>query len=271
MEFEKVKQELCKRSGLEKHEVHTFLLDYFECTDTYQYPQMISMEEYEDIQEKIDQVAKGKPKAYVLEKTFFWDSYFIVSSDVLIPRFDTEILVECALPYANQCKILDMCTGSGIIGLTLAKHGKNVNTMISDISLSALKIAEQNKIKILNQEQQQKTVLVQSDLFRNINENFDIIVSNPPYIPTSDLEELDESVKNYEPMLALDGKEDGLWFYRQIITKAPEYLNENGRIFLEVGINQAKDIAKYLEKDFKYITIVKDNHGVERVVHAVKR
>lgn len=268
MQFLDLKQYLKKLTGLDENVVHTFLLDYFECVDKYSFPHTISKKDVKYIIRLIQKVKKGVPSAYVLGKTYFFDRFYIVKKGVLIPRFDTEILVEQALKKANNAHILDLCCGSGIIGITLLKNAKNVQVTLSDISCKALKVAKGNVAKNCTKEEQHRIKIVRSDLFQKIKGKFDLIVSNPPYIPTSDLKNLDKSVIEYEPKLALDGLEDGLVFYREIIAQAPNFLKDNGVLMLEVGINQAKSVAKYLEKDFECITIIKDNHGVERVVIA---
>lgn len=275
MEYIALKQYLVKFTGLEEYQIHTFLLDYFECTDTYSYPKVVSDKDVKKLKKLAVRLKNGEPSAYVLGKTFFFDRYFYVKKGVLIPRFDTEILVEQALKEISSTKgtmsILDMCTGSGIIGIILLKNTKNTKVTLSDISSRALSVAKRNIVDICTKEEQKRIKPVRSDLFQKIKGKFDLIVSNPPYIPTSDLKNLDKSVIEYEPKLALDGLEDGLALYREIIAQAPNFLRDNGVLMFEVGINQAKSVANYLEKDFKCITIVKDNHGVERVVSAQKK
>lgn len=270
MEYLALKQYLVEFTGLEEYQIHTFLLDYFECPDTYSYPQVVSGADVRKIKRLATKLKQGVPSAYVLGKTYFFDRYYLVKKGVLIPRFDTEILIEQALKEDNAQSILDLCTGSGIIGITLLKNTKDTKVTLSDISSRALKVAKSNIEKHCERDEKKRIKVVRSDLFQKIEGKYDLIVSNPPYIPTDDLKNLDKSVIEYEPLLALDGSEDGLAFYRDIIADAPKYLKDNGILMLEVGINQAKSVAKYLEKDFKCITIVKDNHGVERVVTARK-
>ena len=190
---------------------------------------------------------------------------FKVNKDVLIPRADTEILVEEVIKIANQfenIKILDLCTGSGAIGISLAKNIKNSIIMLSDISINALNIAKQNAI--IN-----NTIVksIESDLFSNIGEKFDIIVSNPPYIETQTICTLDKEVQK-EPKLALDGGTNGLNFYRKIIEQADEFLNKNGYLCLEIGYNQKNAVIDMVLKTKKYSNTYskKDLSGNDRIV-----
>ena len=188
----------------------------------------------------IKEVAAGKPVQYITNKQEFMGLSFFVDENVLIPQPDTEILVEEAIKYANQIKenveILDMCTGSGCIGVALAKHVKNAEVTLVDISTKALEVAKKNAKE---NEVKEKVNFIQSDMFENIKSKFDVIVSNPPYIKTKVINELDLQVQN-EPHLALDGGENGLKFYEILINEAPKYLKENGKIFLEIGYDQKK-------------------------------
>ena len=269
MKWNVLVDQLVKKTGLEKYIVHTFLLDYFECVDTYNHPEEIASADLEQITKLAEQLCSSKPMAYILQKTYFFDAFYYVDERVLIQRPDTEILVEKALKLSKG-RVLDLCCGSGIIGLSIAKH-TDCHVTLRDISPEALEVAEINRKKVLTPSARERVQLSQGDLLEGLTDRYDVIVSNPPYIPSDDVLHLGDAVKNYEPHLALDGKEDGLYFYKKIASLAPQYLTENGYILLEVGIGQAKDVAKYLEKEFKCITIIKDNHGVERVVCAQKR
>lgn len=193
---------------------------------------------------------------------------FFVDENVLIPQPDTEILVEEAIKYANQIKenveILDMCTGSGCIGVALAKHVKNAKVTLVDISTKALEVAKKNAKE---NEVKEKVNFIQSDMFENIKSKFDVIVSNPPYIKTKVINELDLQVQN-EPHLALDGGENGLKFYEILINEAPKYLKENGKIFLEIGYDQKKEVEELARnsKLYKEIETVKDLANNDRVI-----
>lgn len=194
---------------------------------------------------------------------------FYVDNRVLIPQPDTEILVENVISIVEniqkdcqkEIKILDLCTGSGIIGVCLKKNLQNVKVHASDISECALDVAKKNSIQ-----NNVDISFIKSDLFDNINEKFDVIVSNPPYIESSTLEGLSMEVKN-EPKIALDGGKDGLDFYRKIIKEAPNFLNKSGYLSLEIGYNQ-KDAVEKLLKTYKYkdIQIKKDLSNIDRVI-----
>ncbi len=216
----------------------------------------------------IKEVVAGKPVQYITNKQEFMGLSFFVDENVLIPQPDTEILVEEAIKYANQIKedveILDMCTGSGCIGVALAKHVKNAKVTLVDISTKALEVAKKNAKE---NEVKEKVNFIQSDMFENIKGKFDVIVSNPPYIKTKVINELDLQVQN-EPHLALDGGEDGLKFYEILINEAPKYLKENGKIFLEIGYDQKKEVEELARnsKLYKKIENVKDLANNDRVI-----
>jgi release factor glutamine methyltransferase len=195
---------------------------------------------------------------------------FYVDKNVLIPRADTEILVEEVINNCNNnaernYNILDLCAGSGAIGISIAKYVKTSKITEVDISNEALNIAMKNaKLnEVANIE------FLQSNMFKNINKKFDIIVSNPPYIKKDVIAKLDYEVQK-EPKLALDGGEDGLKFYRIIIDEADKYLTKNGMIFLEIGYDQKEDVIKLLEKSGKYKDIYskKDLYNNDRIVVA---
>lgn len=220
----------------------------------------------------IKEVAAGKPVQYITNKQEFMGLSFFVDENVLIPQPDTEILVEEAIKYANQIKenveILDMCTGSGCIGVALAKHVKNAKVTLVDISTKALEVAKKNAKE---NEVKEKVNFIQSDMFENIKSKFDVIVSNPPYIKTKVINELDLQVQN-EPKLALDGGENGLKFYEILISEAPKYLKENGKIFLEIGYDQKKEVEELARnsKFYKEIETVKDLANNDRVIELKK-
>ena len=237
--------------------------------------------------EKIELLKNNYPIQYIINKQSFYGLDFFVNQNVLIPQPDTEILVEEVLDYIKSLKnnnnvffdnnsslnILDMCTGSGAIAISINKNVEdvfikdNVKIYASDISSLALEVAIKNNNDLLSD-----VCFIESDLFSNIPENikFDIIVSNPPYIRTEVINTLSEEVKN-EPHIALDGMEDGLYFYREIIKQAKEYLNKNGMVFFEIGYDQKDDVMN-LFKENGYINIYskKDYGQNDRIVVGMK-
>lgn len=199
---------------------------------------------------------KGEPLQYIIGEWEFMGLPIITRPCALIPRQDTETLVEYALSNkGSYITALDMCCGTGCIGVSLAKLGK-LKVTFGDISESCLALARENAA--LNGVEGN---FVHTDLFENIAGRFDLICINPPYIPTADLASLQKEVQQ-EPMLALDGGEDGLDFYRRIAEEYSAYLNEKGMLLLEVGIGQAQDVIKL----FKNAFAVNDLCGIERVV-----
>lgn len=219
----------------------------------------------------IKELIKGKPLQYITNKQEFMGLDFYVDENVLIPQPDTEILVEKAIEIAETTqknKILDMCTGSGCIAISLAKKINNTQIIAVDISNNALNVANKNAI---NNNVENKIKFINSDIFNNIEEKFDIIVSNPPYIETETINKLEIEVQN-EPHLALDGGIDGLKFYKTIANNAFKYLNENGYLLLEIGYNQQNSVTQLLQDIGKYkdIETVKDLGGNYRIVIARK-
>ena len=192
---------------------------------------------------------------------------FYVDENVLIPQPDTEILVEEVINIANtlrkeKIKILDMCTGSGCIAISLSKYISNAEVTGVDISYNALEVAKKNaQLNKVN-----NITWIKSNLFQEVNDKYDIIVSNPPYIKSSVIETLSEEVKN-EPNIALNGGEDGLKFYNEIISLASNYLEEEGYLCFEIGFDQKDDVIKLFEKNnFKGIYGKKDFSGNDRIV-----
>ena len=213
----------------------------------------------------IEKLTNGIPLQHITHHQEFMRMDFFVNEDVLIPRPDTEILVEEVIKIAskmNQPKILDLCTGSGAIAISIAKNVPDAEVYAIDISSKAIDVAKKNA-KALNA----NVKFIKSNLFNNIEKiKFDIIVSNPPYIKTEVMDGLQDEVKK-EPEIALDGGEDGLCFYKNIIDVAPQYLNENGFLAFEIGFDQAEEIKELMQmKGFKNIKIVKDFAGNNRVV-----
>lgn len=216
--------------------------------------------------DKIDELAaeriKGKPLSYVLGNTDFYGYEIKVDERVLIPRPETEELVSEVLKVVkNTDKVLDLCTGSGAIALVINKKS-GASVTATDISEAALEVAKENFKQF---DAAVETRLI--DLYGDLSEKFDIIVSNPPYIKTEEIDTLDKEVKDYEPRIALDGGEDGLDFYRRICEGAKQRLNEHGKLFLEAGYGEAEEIKKMLENDFN-VEIIKDISGIDRIIKA---
>lgn len=216
----------------------------------------------------VDERLTGRPLWYIIGDTDFYGYKIQVDERVLIPRRETEELALHAINSAEEgCKILDLCTGSGAIAIAvskeLEKRGVEAAVTASDISDGALELARQNAAA-----NEASVHFIKSDLFARIRERYNIIVSNPPYIPSSDVEGLQREVKDYEPRLALDGGEDGLDYYRRIAEDAPKCLARGGIIILEVGDGQATDVAK-LFKYAEYTMILKDMADKDRFVKVV--
>lgn len=215
-----------------------------------------------------DVEARGRriPVQQILQEAWFYGRRFRVDSSVLIPRMDTEILIEQALPFLDAgSRVLDLCTGSGCIILTLVLEA-GVKGFGSDVSAEALRTAARNGKQL-----QAGCTWIESDLFENIGGIYDMIVSNPPYIPTGQIPLLDPEVREHEPVNALDGGPDGLFFYRKIAEEAGCYLSAGGRLFLEIGYDQGESVPKLLaENGWKEIKVARDLAGHPRVVRAVR-
>ena len=215
----------------------------------------------------VEEILEGKPLQYITNKAYFLDNEFFVDENVLIPQPDTEIVVLKGYELVNgkeEVDILDLCTGSGAISISLYNllkkdiEGKNINIIGTDISKKVLKIAEKN-----NNIMGSKVSFIKSDLFKNIKEKYDLIISNPPYIKSMDIKNLSKEVQN-EPRLALDGGEDGLTFYRKILIEAYKYLKEEGFLVLEIGFDQKEDILRLEKENLEFIEGIKDLSNNDR-------
>ena len=219
----------------------------------------------------IDRRSARVPLQQILGSQEFMGLTFRVTPDVLIPRQDTETLVEQVLQEQKDpdIRLLDLCTGSGCIAISLAVKGGYESVTATDLSEEALKVAERNA-----KTHQKKIIFRQGDLFsalpRTEAGTFDIITSNPPYIPTAVIATLEPEVREHEPMMALDGTEDGLRFYRQIAQEAGTWLKPGGAIYLEIGYDQGEAVSGLLrEAGFDKVRVVKDLPGKDRVVCGV--
>ncbi|MCK9604140.1 MAG: peptide chain release factor N(5)-glutamine methyltransferase [Candidatus Omnitrophica bacterium] len=211
----------------------------------------------------------GEPLQYILGKTEFMGLEFRVNPSVLIPRPETEILVEKAAEMATSLKIMDIGTGSGCIAISLAKLLKDADIIATDISDNALEVAKENARR-----HGVKINFILADLFNAVDcvmHPVDLIISNPPYVASGEIATLQPEI-SYEPRIALDGGADGLDFYRRIINGAVDYLKKDGLLILEIGFDQSRAIADIFQRSgkFKIIEIVKDYSNIERVMVAVK-
>lgn len=228
---------------------------------------------YREFMAHIARRAAHVPLQHILGKTWFYGYEFEVNENVLIPRQDTEGLVGAALKVISDgmC-VLDLCTGSGCIALTLAME-RNLKTVVgADISAAALKVAARNRERLMSDGKDglQAVQLIQSDLFDALSDwagRLDVIVSNPPYIRTAVIPTLSEEVRCYDPLLALDGRSDGLYFYRKITAQAARFLVPRGWLLFEIGYDQAGAVCSLMQENgFDKIEIIRDLGGLDRVV-----
>ena len=203
------------------------------------------------------------PLQHITKEQAFMGYPFYVDEHVLIPRQDTETLAEEALKVLKPgMEVLDLCTGSGCILISLMKMCEGLYGTGSDISEDALEVARKNACRL-----EVNAAFIRSSLFEHISGRYDLIVSNPPYIPTSVIEGLQEEVRLYDPFIALDGKEDGLYFYREIIKAGGGYLKPGGYLMFEIGYDQGTEVASLMEKHgYRNIMVKKDLAGLDRVV-----
>ena len=213
------------------------------------------------------------PLSHLVGFEYFYDRKYKVTKDVLSPRMETEELIYKVIEYVNasnknKFKILDLCTGSGIIAITLKKELEQVSVDIiaSDISEEALEVAKEN-----SQSHDATIKFIKSDIFNNIDDKFDIIVSNPPYIDRKDEVTMQDNVLKYDPHLALFAEEEGMYFYRKIIEQAKDYLNENGVIFFEIGYDQKDKIIKLADMNGYSAEVYKDINGRDRIAFLVRK
>lgn len=259
-----------KAAGIAEAELDArLLLEYVMGTDrNYLYvhgDDIVPSGKITEFRELIEKRVKRIPIQHLIGSVGFMGLDFIVNENVLIPRQDTECLVEEALIHAmDGDKILDMCTGSGCILLSIMHYKNDITGVGTDISEEALKVARENA-GMLNAR------FIQGDLYDALSDDdknsFDMIVSNPPYIRPDVIETLEPEVKEHEPMLALDGGADGLDFYRRITKGAKDYLKKGGRLLYEIGYDQGREVSEIMEKNgFMDVKVIKDLAGLDRVV-----
>lgn len=216
------------------------------------------------LKEYIKSRLQHQPVQYILGYQEFMGYRFVVNDAVLIPRFDTEILVEEALKYTKGRRVLDVCTGSGCIAIVLALLGKAKKVDALDISADALHVARENA-RIHGCD----IHFYESDMFEKVKDCYDCIVSNPPYIPSKEIAGLDREVAQNEPLQALDGGEDGLYFYRKLAHEAGKHLTTGGNLLLEIGWNQGQDVTALLQGEgYTDIQVGKDYAGLDRIICA---
>lgn len=216
----------------------------------------------------IRQRAEHIPLQQLTGEQDFMGLTFSVNEHVLIPRQDTEILVEEVLKELHdRMRILDMCTGSGCILLSLLHYSNDCEGLGVDLSAEALEVAGQNVLKVLTPEKAEHAHFLQSDLFEKVEGKFEIIVSNPPYIASAKVDKLMPEVRDHEPRMALDGTEDGLHFYRRIIKEAGKHLVNSGMLFFEIGYDQGQAVSELMRAGgYREVQVVQDYAGLDRVV-----
>ncbi|MDD6281847.1 MAG: peptide chain release factor N(5)-glutamine methyltransferase [Oribacterium sp.] len=220
--------------------------------------------------------AERIPLQQILGEVEFYGHVFKVNASVLCPRQDTEVLVEAVIQDpAPGSALLDLCTGSGCIAISVLADREITYALGVDISEEALRVAEFNRRQVLEPEKQDRLTLLRSDLYEAVPEylrerklpGFDILVSNPPYIPSRVVDTLEPEVRDHEPRLALDGAEDGLLFYRRLLKDARSFLNPGGRIYFEIGYDQGEAVRRMMEdKGFHDVEVIRDFGGNDRVV-----
>lgn len=222
----------------------------------------VSNEDIVKIEDAVSKRLNFMPVNKIFNKAYFYGSEFYIDDNVLAPRQDSEVLIEAAIRYIKQnnySTCLDMCTGSGCLAVSIAKNTK-IKTDASDISNKALDVAKMNA-----KNNTADINFIKSDMFENIKDSYDIIISNPPYIDSGEIENLDKEVRLYEPLIALDGGDFGLKFYNIIHDHVRKHLNQNGMLILEIGYDQ-KNLIISLFSDFNLIEEIKDYGGRDRVL-----
>ena len=267
-------RERLQNAGIEDFEYESWVfLDWKLHIDRAEFYMNPNGEVKEELLEELEDVLKQReqrvPLQYLMGECEFMGYDFYVDERVLIPRQDTECLVELAVESirkkSTKVKVLDLCTGSGCIGISVSKLCPDTEVTLADISDGALAVAKKNA-----QNLSADVTLIKGNLFENIEGRFDYILSNPPYIPSEVIEGLMPEVKEHEPRLALDGEADGLSFYRKIIDEAPDYLNPDGRIYFEIGAEQGEDLTRLMnERGFSEVKVHKDLAGLDRIVTGI--
>lgn len=228
----------------------------------------VSPEEEKQYLDAVERRSRRIPLQQITGQQEFMGLPFWVNSNVLIPRQDTEVLVEEVLKHTHDgMQILDMCTGSGCILISILHYSNDCEGLGVDVSSPALEVAEENAERLLSGRTGVSARFLQSDLFEAVDGKYDILVSNPPYIRSAVVDTLMPEVKDYEPRIALDGEEDGLVFYRRILSDCKKNLKKGGMLFFEIGYDQAEAVKSMMEQaGFLEVTVKKDFGGLDRVV-----
>ena len=268
---------LLRRQGKEES-LARFLLMYILDESPHLFSNNLSEQISKEIEDKYfslieKHIKEDVPLSHLVGFEYFYDRKYKVTKDVLSPRMETEELIYKVIEYVkasnkNKFKILDLCTGSGIIAITLKKELEkvSVDVIASDISEEALEIAKEN-----SQSHDATIKFIKSDIYNHINDRFDIIVSNPPYIDRKDEVTMKDNVLKYDPHLALFAEEEGMYFYRKIIEQAKDYLNENGVMFFEIGYDQKDKIIKLADMNGYSAEVYKDINGRDRMAFLVRK
>ena len=233
---------------------------------------LLNPKEREEIRNLVKKRATHYPLQYLLGETEFYGYKFLVDEGVLIPRPETEILVDTVISYIKQSNknnwnVLDIGTGTGIIPISISKYFSNTQNKILFVATDISKTALENAKKNIELHHIQNIQLIQSDTSKDLSGKFDIIISNPPYISEKQFQNLQKEVKNYEPKSALFGGEKGLTYYKKILQNAENFLNKDAKIFFEIGANQKDDMEKIIHKfNYKIIDSIKDYNNLYRVL-----
>ena len=269
-----------KQGKIQEYQLDAWLLleHVFQVSKTWYFvheTEIVDVEKAEQYEALIQRRKNHVPLQQITEEGYFYGMKFYVNQHVLIPRQDTEILVEEVLKLCgslwkqeeNHLQILDLCTGSGCILLSLLANLKQAEGTGVDLSLEALEVAKRNA-----RELEIPAKWLHSDLFEQVDRSYDVIVSNPPYIRTFVIEDLMEEVRLHEPRMALDGKEDGLYFYRKTIREAEGYLKPGGILAFEIGYDQGEAVSGLMKKQgYEQIQVVQDLAGLDRCVTGIRK
>ena len=268
---------LLRRQGKEES-LARFLLMYILDESPHLFSNNLSEQMSKEIEDKYfslieKHIKEDIPLSHLVGFEYFYDRKYKVTKDVLSPRMETEELIYKVIEYVkasnkNKFKILDLCTGSGIIAITLKKELEqvSVDVIASDISEEAIEVAKENA-----QSHDATIKFIKSDIFNNIDNKFDIIVSNPPYIDRKDEVTMQDNVLKYDPHLALFAEEEGMYFYRKIIEQANDHLNENGVMFFEIGYDQKDKIIKLADMNGFSAEVYRDINGRDRMAFLVRK